>query len=225
MSHTVLVIVAHSDDEALGCGGTIARHVAEGDAVVAISMTDGLGARDTTNETDLKRRRSAAQDSAATLGFTWLAAGDFPDNRMDTVPELEVVRFVERAKQETSPSVLYTHHGGDLNVDHRVVFRAVLIACRPQPTEGPHEIRTFEVASSTEWNHPTAGTPFIPNLFIGIEPYWERKQASLRAYTDEMRDPPHARSIEGLRHLAGLRGHQAGLSLAEAFVVIRRVVP
>jgi LmbE family N-acetylglucosaminyl deacetylase len=223
MKRRVLVVVAHADDEALGCGGTIARHVAEGDSVAVLSMTDGVGARGA-DEAAARSRREAAERSAEALGFTWVAAGDFPDNALDTVPLLDVARFVEQAKREASPSLVYTHHHGDLNVDHRVACQAVLTACRPQPGEEVREIRTFEVASSTEWGVPVAGLQFTPNLSVGIEPYWALKQASLEAYADEMRDPPHARSIEGLRQLAAVRGRQAGLPLAEAFMLIRRVV-
>jgi LmbE family N-acetylglucosaminyl deacetylase len=220
----VLVVVAHADDEALGCGGTIARHVAEGDSVSVLSMTDGVGAR-TEGEASVQRRREAAEKSAEALGFTWLASGDFPDNAMDTVPLLEVTRLVERAKKDVSPSLVYTHFIGDLNVDHRVACKAVLTACRPQPGDTVREIRAFEVASSTGWNAPAEGLQFIPNLCVGVEPYWERKEASLNAYAEEMRPPPHARSIDGLRHLAALRGHQVGLPLAEAFMQVRRLVP
>jgi LmbE family N-acetylglucosaminyl deacetylase len=219
------VVVAHSDDEALGCGGTIARHSEAGDRVVAISMTDGVGARSTSDEPDAARRRDAAAASARELGFDWLPGGSFPDNQLDTVPLLEVARLVEDAKREAQPDIVYTHHGGDLNVDHRIVLQAVLTAFRPVPGEAPVEIRSFEVASSTEWSHESVGTPFHPDLYIGISDTWDKKQASLEAYAEEMRDPPHARSVEGLRHLAALRGHQVGLPLAEAFVTVRRVLP
>jgi LmbE family N-acetylglucosaminyl deacetylase len=225
MCRTVVIVVAHSDDEALGCGGAIARHVAQGDSVAVISMTDGVGSRESSTKTASQRRRSAAHESARELGFTWLAEGDFPDNEMDTVPLLEVARFLEQSMGEVTPSLLYTHHAGDLNADHRVVFQALLTACRPQSSAVECEIRAFEVASSTEWNHHTAGAPFTPDLFIGIERFWPRKEAALRAYADEMRAPPHARSVEGLWHLAALRGHQAGLPLAEAFMTIRHIVP
>ncbi len=225
MSRNVLVIVAHADDEALGCGGTIARHVAQGDTVAALRMTDGVSARDGMDVGDLQRRQAAAQLSAAALGFTWLAAGTFPDNGMDVVPLLDVVRFIEQSRRTFNPALIYTHHAGDLNVDHRIVSGAVLTAFRPEPSCDLRELRTFEVASSTEWSHPSATAPFTPSLFVGIEAFWPHKEASLRAYGAEMRDPPHARSIEGVRYLAALRGHQVGLPLAEAFAVVRSVVP
>ncbi len=216
--------MAHADDEALGCGGAIARHADAGDRVAVVSMTDGVGARGT-DDAAAARRRDAAAGSAAALGFTWLAGGVFPDNALDTVALLEVARFVEEAVAQSGPDLVYTHHGGDLNVDHRVVCQAVLTACRPQPGASVHEIRAFETASSTEWNHPSAAPAFAPDLFVGIDGVWARKDASLRAYAEEMRPAPHARSIEGVRHLAALRGHQVGLPLAEAFTTLRRVLP
>jgi LmbE family N-acetylglucosaminyl deacetylase len=221
----VLVVSAHSDDEALGCGATLRLHAEGGAEVYGITLTDGVGSRQTPQViADASRRREAAERSARLLGLTWLEHGDFPDNGLDSIPLLEVARFIEKAKQQVNPDVVYTHHGGDLNVDHRTVCRAVLTAFRPQPHEHFEELRTFEVPSSTEWSHPSVSAPFAPNLFIDVEQTWSAKRAALQEYSEEMRPFPHARSIEAVEALAVARGSQVGLRQAEAFEVIRRIV-
>lgn len=223
MSETrrVLVIVAHPDDETLGMGGTLRRHADLGDEVCALHLTNGVGARGCGGE---QERAASADGAAAALGFRWAGRGDFPDNRLDSLPLLEVVQFIERVKQDVAPELVYTHHGGDLNVDHRVCFGATLTAFRPQPGEPCVELRTFEVASATDWGHAALGKSFEPTLFVDVGATWSAKLAALKAYAAELRLAPHARSLEGLNALARLRGAQVGLEQAEAFELVRRVV-
>lgn len=220
---TVLVIVAHSDDETLGAGGAIARHIAAGDGVYAISMTDGVGAREDQSAADIQSRCQAAAKAAEVLGFTWLKGGDFPDNAMDGVPLLSIVKVIEAAKAEINPTIIYTHSGADLNVDHRVVVQAVLTAFRPQPGERWKEIRVFEVASATDFGHADVTGKFQPNLYVDITAHWDKKHAALEAYAQEMRPAPHTRSLEGLENLARYRGNQAGLPMAETFQILRKI--
>lgn len=220
---TVLVIVAHSDDETLGAGGTIARHVENGDSVFAISMTDGVSARAKSEKSKIQSRHIAAQNAAKILGFKWLESGSFPDNAMDNVALLTVVQFVEIAKKQVNPSIVYTHSPADLNVDHRIVFQAVLTAFRPEPDETLKELRAFEVPSATDYGQSNTPASFNPNLFVQITDTWDRKRAALNAYGDEMRPSPHSRSLEGLETLARYRGHQTGIHMAEAFQIFRKV--
>lgn len=218
----ILVVVAHSDDEALGCGATIARHVFQGDNVSVISMTDGVGARDS-GDAEVLSRREAAKKSSQVLGFEWVAKGRFPDNALDSVPLIDLIKFIEAVKKERKPSLVYTHSSADLNIDHRRVCEAVLTAFRPQPDEVCQEVRCFETASATDYGHNSGACAFCPNLFINIEPFWVKKVAALEAYHLEMRAVPHSRSIEGLEVLAKLRGFQNGIPMAEAFEVLRKI--
>ena len=221
--HIVLVIVAHTDDEALGLGGTIAKHVESGDIVYGISMTDGLGARGGENKEEIKIRAQASINSGKRLGLTWIEGGSFPDNAMDTVPLLAVAKVIEKAKSLINPTIVYTHTSADLNVDHRVVSQATLIAFRPQPNEVWEEIRTFEIASATDYGHKSITNIFYPNLYVNIKNTWDKKLAALNEYKMEMRDAPHTRSFEGLENLAKNRGNQVGLYYAEAFEIIRKI--
>lgn len=178
MSRTVLVVIAHADDEVLGCGGTIARHVSEGDAVRVIFMADGVGSRVQNDSAELQHRNQARNAALRILGVTHWHALDFPDNRMDSLPLLDVVQALEPIVQQVQPTRVYTHHHGDLNVDHRVTHQAVMTACRPVPGSSAREILTIEVMSSTEWATPGV-TPFVPNAFMDISDYLPKKLEAL----------------------------------------------
>ena len=227
----VLAVAAHPDDEVLGCGGTLARHALAGDRVDILFVADGVSSRGELGHVANSgqaaaapaKRLEAAAAAARALGARPPRTLMFPDNRLDTVALLEVVRKVEACIAEVEPDIVYTHHRGDLNIDHEITHRAVLTACRPVPGSKVQAIYTFEVASSTEWNSPAPG-PFQPLRYVDISATLERKMAALRCYEHEMRAYPHARSYEAVEALVRLRGAQAGLPAAEAFGVVREIV-
>ena len=223
MNEIVLIIVAHTDDETIGMGGTIARHVFEGDNVFSISMTDGVGARPNHSDEIIKNRKNAAHNASEILGFKWLDNANFPDNSMDSISLLDVVKFIEAAKKKVHPTIVYTHSTADLNIDHRIVAEATMTAFRPQPNEEWKEIRAFEVPSATDYSHEDVTSSFYPNLFISIEEYWEKKNQALIQYQGEIREEPHSRSFHGIETLANYRGNQVGLNLAEAFQILRKI--
>jgi LmbE family N-acetylglucosaminyl deacetylase len=222
VNQSVLVVAAHADDEALGCGGTIAKHVALGDTVYAVFLADGVTSRPEASEYDLTERNAAASRAHQILGIQKSFMLGFPDNRMDTVSLLDIVQKLEVVVNEVRPQILYTHHCGDLNVDHRITHQAVVTACRPVPGASVREIYTFEVLSSTEWNTPGV-TSFIPNVFVDISQYLETKMESLAAYVEEMREAPHSRSMANVRRLAEFRGSFVGIQAAEAMMLVRVV--
>lgn len=221
MNKTVLVVASHTDDEAMGCGGTIARHVTQGDEVHLLFMTDGVGSRDVLAE-QASERLSAAQQAAQTLGVSSFTNLSFPDNRMDAVPLLDIVKEVEAKISEIKPEIIYTHHIGDLNIDHQVTHKAVMTACRPQPGFSVKTIYAFEVLSSTEWQTSNLAL-FIPNVFIDITDYLSVKMDASKAYYDEMREVPHSRSLKHIELLARHRGYTVGIHAAEAFMLVREI--
>lgn len=218
----VLVVIAHPDDETLGVGGAIARHVDEGRQVFVLSLTDGVGARGLNRRAAAARAR-AADRAANILGFKWLHRASFADNALDTVPLLEIVKTIEDAKESSRPTLVYTHFPYDLNVDHRIVCQAVMTAFRPQPGELCAEIRACEIPSSTDYGAAIAQTPFIPNVAVAINRTWRKKLKALQAYSAEMRPFPHTRSYRALEALAVLRGAAVGLPMAEAFQMLRMI--
>jgi LmbE family N-acetylglucosaminyl deacetylase len=216
-----MVVAAHPDDEILGCGGTIARHIASGDFVHVIFLTNGVGARGET-DTEAGERQSAAWQALQILGVQNASFNDFPDNQLDTVPLIEVVRFVEEVAASFLPKIVYTHNSNDLNIDHRICHNATKTAFRPIPGQSAKAVYAFEVLSSTEWAFGT-GQSFTPSLFVDISDYLTLKRQALAAYAEEMRVFPHARSFEAVDALARCRGATVGIEAAEACEVIREV--
>jgi LmbE family N-acetylglucosaminyl deacetylase len=205
MNKTILVIAAHSDDEALGCSGVIARHVAEGDKVHLLFMTDGVASRSGSGDGD--NRLTSAHGASKILRVTSFTNLNFPDNQMDSIPLLDIVKEIENTIVQTQPEVIYTHHIGDLNIDHQITHKAVVTACRPQPGFCVEEVYAFEVLSSTEWNTPGVQA-FSPNVFIDITDYIDIKKQVLEIYSEEMRQPPHSRSIDNALRLKSPIGDQ-----------------
>ena len=217
----VLAIAAHPDDAELGCGGTLARHVIDGDEVRI--LIGGLGRYRDAGPVALAAARAIGipgqpswmQVVTPATGLPyWL-----PDQEFDTVPRLGIIQAVERNMNGYKPEVVYTHHAGDRNLDHRIIADAVFTACRPVPGCSVNRLLSFEVPSSTEW-----GSGFEPNVFVSIggEPL-SRKRAALECYASEMRDAPHPRSQGNIDSRADWRGATAGLWHAEAFMLIRDV--
>jgi LmbE family N-acetylglucosaminyl deacetylase len=227
MARTVVVCAAHPDDEALGCGGVMARHAREGDAVHVIFAADGVGARSIGNalsEQQSRERQEAAKRAAKILGARPPIFLDFPDQRLDSFPLLDLVQRIEQAVQDLRPAVVYTHHIGDLNMDHRRVAEAVMVAFRPLPGSTVTAIYGFETLSSTEWAAGGPSAQFHPVRYVGITDDLDRKLEALRQYDAEMRAPPHPRSYAAVQALAALRGATVGVAAAEAFTVLRDVL-
>ena len=224
----VLIVASHPDDEVLGVGGTACAHATADDTVEVIIVAEGATSRD--SETTSKKLnplvgelKKAAVKAAQTLGTAKPRFLGLPDQRLDTLPFSDIVRSIETIVAEVSPQIVYTHHGGDLNLDHRIVHDAVITACRPVPDSSVNLIRCFETISSTEWNHPNMRPSFVPTDFVDITTQLEQKLAALAHYQIEMRAFPHARSLKAVRALAEWRGAAVGRLAAEAFVVVRRI--
>lgn len=224
---SVLVVAAHPDDEVLGCGGTMAKLASEGVQVHVLLLADGETSRSSPSasfDQQIVNRGRAAHGAAEILGCTSVEVHHFPDNKMDTIALLDVVKIIELRLQDTRAQSVFTHHAGDVNIDHRVVHEASLAACRPQPGCVVENLNFFEVPSSTEWRPPQSALPFQPNLFFDISRTLSRKIEALEVYADEMRDFPHSRSFESVEALARWRGATVGLESAEAFSIGRSIV-
>ncbi len=224
---SILVVAAHPDDEVLGCGGTLARLTDQGVPIRVLILSDGESSRwpspDAVPDEVVARRRGAAKDACATLGVSDVKMLGFPDNRFDTVPLLEIVRAVEGEVSDLRPDTVFTHHAGDMNVDHRLAAQAVLTATRPVPGSPVRRVYAFEVLSSSHVAAPNFGPPFLPNSFVDIASTLERKLSAMTRYKGELQSFPHPRSLEAIKALAQLRGTVCGLPAAEAFVLVREI--
>jgi N-acetylglucosamine malate deacetylase 1 len=226
MADRILVIASHPDDEILGLGGTLARHAAEGARVDLLIMAEGATSRDDQRDAnarwaEIAHLRESSAKAAAILGLSAPRFGGLPDNRMDSVELLDIIKLVEGVVAAVQPNIIYTHHAHDLNIDHQLTHQAVLTACRPLPGSMVSAIYAYETVSSTEW--AVHGVGFQPTHFVDITAHLDRKIAALGAYESEMRPSPHARSIEAVRAQARVRGSSIGVEAAEAFMVIRQI--
>ena len=217
----IVVVAAHPDDEVLGCGGTIALHVERGAEVHVIFVADGVSSRG--SATGISERQDAALEVSKILGYVEPTFLQLLDNQLDTLPLLEIVQKLETIFRRIRPTIVYTHHGSDLNIDHQLVHSAVLTACRPIPDQSVHTIYSYEVVSSTEWSSPEQGVQFRPVRYVDISSCVEKKLQALHCYSDEMRLFPHPRSIEAVEALGRLRGSEVGVEFAEAFGLIRQI--
>ncbi len=225
MKNKVLVIAAHPDDEVLGIGGTVLRHARSGDDVYCLIAAEGVTSRlakGKKTDADVKRLRKESLNAADILGFKEVFFLDFPDNAMDSVPLLDVVKGFEKVMDRLKPDIIYTHHENDLNVDHRICFQAAMTAARPIGKDCVKKIYAFETLSSTEWQSKGEGV-FRPNVYYDISGVMDDKLKAMKAYRSELRKYPHPRSLEGIRILAQFRGLESGLELAEALCLVREI--
>jgi len=214
----VLVIAAHPDDEILGCGGTLALHCRAGDEIAVVIACEGESMRYGPGEVNLQK---CAREALEILGVATVHMLGLPDQRLDSLSLVEVIRPLEEIVADFRPQIVYTHFGGDANRDHELLFKAALIATRPTQ-EGLETILAFETASSTEWSYPRT---FVPDTWVDIAETLDLKLRAMARYASEVRDYPHPRSLEGLTHRAKAWGSQACLDSAEVFMTVRRICP
>jgi len=219
----LFVIVAHPDDEVLGCGGTMSRLVKEGNEVFTFILGEGITARDEQRNIEKSKKeilklRKQSKKANEILGVKKIFFYDFPDNRFDTVPLLDIVKKIEKIKNKVKPEIIFTHCEKDLNIDHQITYKAVLTATRPLKRETVKKIYSFEILSSTEWNYPLA---FSPNVFFDITDTIDNKIKAFKKYESEMRNFPHPRSVKAMKTNALSWGIKSGLQYAEAFKLVR----
>ena len=226
----IMIVVAHPDDELLGLGATfhmlinkynVKPHV----VILGEGITSRSEKRDTKAwENELKIHRKNIKEAHLAIGYNTCSIYDFPDNRFDAIPLLDIIKVVEKEKSEFNPEVIFTHHGGDLNIDHKRTFEAVLTCCRPLQDEKVKTIISFETPSGTEWTSPTDPKRFLPNFYVSVDEVdVEAKIKGMEKYEFERREYPHPRSPEALRIIAQRWGILVGSNFAEPFCLIRSV--
>ena len=224
----ILVVAAHPDDELLGLGGTIRRFADSGKEIHAVILAEGITSRSEKREdadtNELVLLKEDAQRAANIVGYQSVEFHGFPDNRMDELDLLDIIKAVSKYIEKYQPDTIFTHHHGDLNIDHRITCEAVLTACRPVGNCCVKRIYAFETPSSTEWDF-THREPFMPNVYFDVTYTLEAKVKGMECYRSESAAFPHPRSGEALRALGRYRGSNAGFEMAEAFILLREFNP
>ena len=215
----VLVICAHPDDETLGLGGTLALHSLKKDKISILIVADGESSRGK-NENISIRQKQAIQ-ACSILGINDIEFLNFPDQRLDSMSLLVLNQEIEKKIKKINPTIIYTHFGGDLNRDHRLVFESVIVSSRPFRGQKIKKILCFETPSSTEWS--ISDQLFKPNLFVDIQKVLSEKVSALKKYKTEIKKYPHPRSIDAIKNRASYYGSISGLKYAEAFMVFREI--
>jgi LmbE family N-acetylglucosaminyl deacetylase len=226
MKKKILIIAAHPDDEILGCGGTIARLVKEGNEAYTLILGEGITSRDEKRnrkkrEVEIKELKKHIYDANKIIGVKKTFTYDFPDNRFDSIPLLEIIKKIEKIKNDLKPEIIFTHYKNDLNIDHKITYKAVITATRPMSDETVKTIYSFEIPSSTEWSYPLS---FNPTLFYNISSSLEKKIQALACYKSELRKFPHPRSLKAIELNAKTWGVKVGLKSAEAFELVRSII-
>lgn len=226
----IMIIVAHPDDELLGLGGTLNKLINEYSVEThLVILGEGITSRSDSRdvnlwEKELEIHQSNIKKAQLAIGYHSVSLYHFPDNRFDSVDLLDLIKVIEKEKKYFNPSVVFTHHGGDLNIDHQKTFEAVMTSCRPMDSEVVKTIITFETPSGTEWRASSDPKHFLPNLYFQISnENLEAKIKGMESYEFESRDYPHPRSSEALRIYAQKNGINVGVPFAEAFCLIRQI--
>ena len=221
-----MLVAAHPDDELLGSAGTLLFYKKRGYNIKIIFLSDGESSRNISENKKkilIKKRKSQAKKISKLCKFTEPVFAEFPDNRLDTIPMLTIVKFVENEIKKFKPTIIITHNENDLNIDHKLTFEAVVTATRPSTKTFVKSIYCFETPSSTENNFSKIKVNFNPNLFFDISKFIDQKIKLLKIYKDEIKSYPHSRSLEGIKVLAKYRGTQIGVKYAEAFYILREL--
>jgi LmbE family N-acetylglucosaminyl deacetylase len=215
----VLVIATHPDDEILGCGGTLARHVASGDDVQAVVVT--RGAEDIYAPETVARGRAELARAHTVVGINKCHYLDFPAPKLDNVPNYKIAESIKKVFTDFNPAVVYLPHRGDIHIDHRAVYQATLVAARPHRDTSIKKLLCYETLSETDWAPPSADDAFVPTVYVDITPYVDIKMQAMECYKSQLKEPPHSRTIDALRALAKLRGSTVGFEWAETFMLVR----
>ncbi len=220
-----LFVVAHPDDESDAAGGTISKLIKEGnDVAVAIMVSQAAARRDLSATLD-----DDEKEAFSILGVTKVYHADFPNIKMNTVPHLELVQYIESCIEDFQADAIVTHHPTDTNNDHVMTSYAAQAACRlfqrkPDAVPNLKLFMYMETPSATEWSLDKSSDRFTPDYYVEIgKEGLETKIKALQAYKGVMRPYPHPRSVEAYKGLAAYRGCQAGLNYAEAFQVVHQV--
>lgn len=200
----IMIVVAHPDDELLGLGSTMSHLIKESNVIThVVILGEGITSRSIERDprkwqNELAIHKLNIKNAQNCIGYHSISTYDFPDNRFDTIALLDIIKVIETEKSNFKPDIIFTHHGGDVNIDHQKTFEAVITACRPLKNENVKTIITFETPSGTEWRASSDPRYFIPNLYYTFSKNdLESKISAMECYEFEKEN---FRTLGHLRH-------------------------
>jgi len=218
----VLIISAHPDDETIGAGGTIARHIFHEDDVFWCVVTQGYSPP--WSEETLIAAKHQIEAVRKIYGIQKVYRLGFPTVKLNTVPYIDLSSALQKVVDEVRPEIIYTTPRDDVNQDHRIVHDCSLVAARPLPGSSVKRILSYEIGPTSRYGIASGASVFNPNLFVDISEFLDKKIEAMACYETELHELPHPRSLEGLRLLAKERGLSVGLKAAECFNLIREII-
>lgn len=218
----ILIVSPHPDDETLGCGGTILKHVRTGNEVYWLIMTN-IFSGEQYSQKQVEIRQEEIIMVAKEYRFKGTFKLDFPASKLDIVPKAEIVKKVRQVISRVSPKLVYIPYKNDTHSDHGVTFDAVISAAKAFRSESITRILAYEVISETEFAPPLKDNTFMPNSFSDISGYIEQKIKIMRIYKSEIANHPFPRSVKNIKALATFRGATAKVKYAESFMILKEI--
>jgi len=217
----LIVFAAHPDDEVLGCGGTMKKFSKKYN-IISVFFATGIASRsDNDSKKNIQILKKDCNDCNKILGTKKVIFLDFEDNKMDIYPRLDIIKKIEIIIRKFKPSLIFTHYHKDLNIDHEIVSKSVVTACRPnKKNRNIKKILFFETLSSTEWS---VERNFKPNYFVDITKFIDAKLKAMSKYKTELQISPMPRSLDNIKTLAKLRGSEINKRYAESFFIHREI--
>ena len=220
----VFVVAAHPDDEVLGCGGTLLKHIDQGDKVYILFVTEGVSGRYEKNEVDksikeISKRENMARKASKIGKFEIVDFLNLKNLELSNYPHNYLTNLIVKNFKKIKPDIVYTHYEHDLNIDHYHTFFSTFVASRPNNDYLIKKLLSFEIPSSTDWGINQNGKLFCPNYFVDTFKFKKKKERLLDCYKYELRKPAHSRSLKNINALSTYRGGIVGLHYAEAFIV------
>lgn len=223
MKNNVLVVAVHPDDETLGCGGTLLKHKANGDAVHWLIVTS-IKERHGFAASAVEARRQEIEAVSSMYGFDGVHDLDFPTMQLDEIPFSRLIGSISDVFGHVEPNIVYLPFKSDVHTDHQIAFKAAYSCTKTFRCPSIKKIVMMETLSETEFAPSTKEDSFTPNMFVDVTDFIDRKIEIMNIYKNEIGSHPFPRSERNIRSLATFRGATAGCEYAESFMMLKEIL-
>ena len=223
----ILVVAVHPDDETLGCGGTLLKHKADGDEIywlIVTTIKNGYKNWDLGFSKEvIKKREYEIKRVAELYNFDGVYKLEFPTMRIDEISMSNLIKKISDIFLEVKPNVIYLPFKDDVHSDHRKVFEATFSCTKSFRYPFIKKVYMMETLSETEFAPSLKENSFVPNIFVDITQFLEKKIQIMKVFKSEIKEHPFPRSVENIKALAIFRGATAGVKYAESFMLLKEI--